>query len=265
MGIPLLSGRDFTAADRLGGAQVAMINQTMAKQYFKGRDPIGEEINLSAADKPDWWQIVGVTGDVKAFGQDQPAHADIYRPLDQQPSSIIAFTLRTETDPAVMVKVAEETVWSVDPDLAVFQAIPMASLAAQSLALRRASSVLISGFAVLALVLACIGIYGVTAYGVTQRTQEIGLRIALGAQRAHVLRMVLGLSFRLTLVGLVIGMAGALASTRLLTSLLFEVTAMNPGIFLAAAALLMLVAILASYLPARRATLVDPMQALRTD
>lgn len=265
MGIPLLSGRDFTAADRLGGAQVAMINQTMAKQYFKGRDPVGEEINLSAADKPDWWRIVGVTGDVKAFGQDQPAHADIYRPLDQQPSSIIAFTLRTETDPAVMVKVAEETVWSVDPDLAVFQAIPMASLAAQTLALRRASSVLISGFAVLALVLACIGIYGVTAYGVTQRTKEIGLRIALGAQRAHVLRMVLGLSFRLTLVGLVIGMAGALASTRLLTSLLFEVTAMNPGIFLAAAALLMLVAILASYLPARRATLVDPMQALRTD
>jgi putative ABC transport system permease protein len=118
---------------------------------------------------------------------------------------------------------------------------------------------------VLALVLACIGIYGVTAYTVTQRTQEIGLRIALGAQRADVLRMVLGLSFRLTLAGLVIGMAGALASTRLLASLLFEVTATSPGIFLAAAALLMAVAILASYLPARRATLVDPMQALRTD
>jgi putative ABC transport system permease protein len=265
MGIPVLRGRAFTDADRAGGLQVAMINQTMAKQFFKGRDPVGEELNLGDADKPAWWRIVGVTGDVKAFGQDQPTHADIYRPFDQHPYSIIAFTLRTETDPGSMVKVAEQTLWSVDPELPVFQAIPMASLAAQTLALRRASSVLISGFAMLAMMLACIGIYGVMTYAVMQRTQEIGVRMALGAQRADVQRMVLGLGFRLTLVGLVIGIAGALASTRLLTSLLFEVAAMNLGIFLAAATVLMAVAILASYLPARRAASLDPMQALRME
>jgi predicted permease len=265
MGIPVLRGRAFTDADRTGGPQVAMINQTMAKQFFKGRDPVGEELNLGDADEPDWWRIVGVTGDVKAFGQDQPTHADIYRPFDQHPYSIIAFTLRTETDPGSMVKVAEQTLWSVDPELPVFQAIPMTSLAAQTLALRRASSVLISGFAMLAMMLACIGIYGVMTYAVMQRTQEIGVRMALGAQRADVRRMVLGFGFRLTLVGLVIGIAGALASTRLLASLLFQVAAMNLGIFLAAATVLMAVAILASYLPARRAASLDPMQALRME
>jgi hypothetical protein len=170
MRIPLLRGRAFTDRDRRGSAQVALVNQTLAKQYFKNRDPVGKELNLGTADKPDWWRIVGVTGDVKAFGQDQPTQADIYRPFNQEPFPIIAFTLRTETDPAAMVKAAEQALWSIDPDLAVFKAIPMDLLAAQTLAVRRASSVLIAGFAVLALVLACIDIYGVMAYVVVQRT-----------------------------------------------------------------------------------------------
>ncbi len=265
MGIALLRGRAFTDADRADSAHVAMINQTFARQYFKDKDPIGEELNLGTADKPDWWRIVGVSGDVKSFGQDQPTHAEIYRPLDQDPFPIIAFTLRTETDPAAMIKPAEQALWSVDPDLPIFKAIPMDSLANQSLALRRASSVLISGFAVLALVLACIGIYGVMAYAVTQRTQEIGVRMALGAGRADVLRMMMGLGFRLTATGVIIGLAGALASTRLLTSLLFETAAMNPLIFSLAAVVLVAVAILASYLPARRAASIDPINALRTE
>jgi len=141
----------------------------------------------------------------------------------------------------------------------------MDALASQTLALRRASSVLISGFAVLALVLASIGIYGVMAYAVAQRTPEIGVRMALGAHRAAVLHLVMGLGFRLTLAGVAIGLAGALASTQLLRSLLFEVSAMNPIIFSLTAAVLAAVAILASYLPARRAASIDPMQALRTD
>jgi predicted permease len=265
MGIPLLRGRAFTEEDRAGGAQVAMINQTFAKQYFRDRDPVGEELNLGDAGKPDWWRIVGVTGDVKAFGQDQPTHADIYRPFDQHPYPIVAFTLRTETGAAAMMKAAEQTLWSVDPDLPVFEAIPMDALASQTLALRRASSVLISGFAILALALACLGIYGVTAHAVTQRTQEIGVRMALGAQRADVMRLILGLGLRLTLAGVAIGLAGALASSRLLASLLFEVNAMNPWIFSAAAMVLVAVAILAMYIPSRRAASLDPMRALRTE
>ncbi len=265
MAIPLLGGRSFTDGDRAGGLQVAMINQTLAKQYFKDKDPIGQELNLGAADKPDWCRIVGIAGDVKAFGQDQPTHADIYRPFDQQPFPIIAFTLRTETDPASMVKAAEQALWSVDPDLSVFKAIPMNMLAEQTLAVRRASSVLISAFAVLALVLACIGIYGVMAYAVTQRTQEIGVRMALGAGRADVLRMMMSFGLRLTLLGTVIGLIGTFAAARLLASLLFEVDAMNPLIFSSAVAVLAGVAILASYLPARKAASIDPMRALRAE
>jgi len=265
MGIPLLRGRAFTDADRAGSAQVVMINQTFAKEYFKGKDPIGEELNLGSADKPDWWRIVGVTGDVKSFGQDQPTHADIYRPLDQKPFPIVAFVLRTGTDPAAMVQGAEQALWSVDPDLPVFQAIPEDKLASQTLALRRASSALISGFAVLALVLACIGIYGVMAYAVTQRTPEIGVRMALGAQREHVLRMMMLRGLRLAAVGVAIGVGGALASTRLLASLLFEVGAMNPLVFALAIGLMLAVAVLASYLPARRAAAIDPMKALRAE
>ncbi|HEY1949591.1 MAG TPA: ABC transporter permease [Bryobacteraceae bacterium] len=265
MGIPLLRGRAFTDLDRADGAPVAMINQTMMKQYFPGKDPVGEELDLGTPEKPDWWRIVGVTGDVKAFGQDQPTHADIYRPFQQHPFPIIAFTLRTETDSATMIKAAEQALWSVDPSLAVFKAIPMDLLSAQTLAVRRASSVLISGFALLALVLACIGIYGVMAYAVVQRTQEIGVRMALGAQRADVLRMILGSGFRMTLTGVVIGLAGALAASRLLASLLFQVSAVNPVIFSLAAVVLAGMAILASFLPARRATRIDPIQALRAE
>jgi putative ABC transport system permease protein len=265
MRIPLLRGRAFTDSDRAGAAQVAMINETLAKRYFHGRDPVGEELNLGAADKPDWWRIVGVIGDVKAFGQDQPAHADIYRPFSQEPFPIVAFTLRTETDPAAMIKPAEQALWGIDSDMPVFKAIPMDVLATQRLAVRRASSVLISGFAILALVLACIGIYGVMAYAVVQRTQEIGVRMALGAQQADVLRTILAFGVRMTFAGVAIGLAGALASSRLLASLLFHISAINPLIFSLATVVLVGMAILASFLPARGATRIDPMQALRNE
>jgi putative ABC transport system permease protein len=270
MAIPLLRGRNFTDADRAGSPQVILINQTMADRFFKGRNPIGEEVNLNppsqgAPDKPDWWRIVGVVGDVKAFGQDQPTHADIYHPFAQQPDPLIAFTLRTATEPASMMKSAEQALWSVDPELPVFKMVIMDQLADQSLAVRRASSVLVSAFAVLALVLACIGIYGVMAYSVTQRTPEIGVRMALGARRVDVLRLIMGFGIRLTLVGVLIGLVGAFVSTRLMTSLLFEVSAANPLAFFIPAALLVAVTVLAAYLPARRAASIDPMRALRAE
>jgi putative ABC transport system permease protein len=265
MNIPLLRGRTFTDADRAGGSQVAMINQTLAKRFFKDRDPIGEDLNLGENNKPDWWQIVGITGDVKSFGQDQPAHANIYRPFDQIPFPLVAFTLRTETDPASMVQAAEQSLWSVDPNLPVLKAIPMDMLANQTLGVRRASSVLISSFALLALVLSCIGIYGAMAYTVTQRTQEIGVRMALGAERIDVLRMIMGFGVRLMIVGVMIGLAGVFASSRFLDSLLFEVSPISPLIFSAALAVLIAVTLLASYPPARRAASMDPMRALRTE
>lgn len=265
MNIPLLRGRTFTQADRAGGLQVVMINQTLAKQYFKDRDPVGEELNLGTEDKPDWWQIVGVTGDMKAFGQDQLTHAEIYRPFDQVTFPLVAFTLRTETDPASMVQTAQLALWSVDPNLPVLKAIPMDLLAKQRLGLRRASSVLIASFALLALVLSCIGIYGVVAYTVAQRTQEIGVRMALGARRMDVLRMIMGSGMRLMLSGIVIGLIGALASSRLLKSLLFEVSPISPLIFSLALAALVVVTMLSLVLPGHRAIHIDPMQALRTE
>lgn len=263
MNIPLLRGRSFTEADRAGGLQVAMINQTLARKYFKQRDPIGEELNLGTADKPDWWQIVAISGDVKAFGQDQATHAEIYRPFAQYPFPLIAFTLRTETDPASMVQAAQQTLWSVDPNLPVLKAIPMDLLARQTLGVRRASSVLISAVALLALILSCIGIYGVMAYTVTQRTQEIGVRMALGAQRMDVLRMIMGFALRLVFAGVMIGLAGAFASSRLLASLLYGVKPSDPLPLIAVSLLLLTVTLLAALIPVRRAAKVDPMVALR--
>jgi predicted permease len=265
MNIPLLRGRNFTDADRAGSQQVAIVNQTFAEQFFKGKDPVGQDLNIGVADKPDWWHIVGIVGDVKAFGQDQPTHSDIYKPFEQEPFPIVAFTIRTETDPAAILNSAEQTLWSVDPDLPVFKAISMDLLADQSRAVRRASSVLVSAFAVLALVLASIGMYGVMAYAVAQRTQEIGVRMALGAQRGDVLRLIMSFGLRLTCTGVLIGMIGALISTRLLISLLFEVSATNPLVFALPAALLIAVTVLAAYLPARRAASIDPMRALRAE
>jgi len=261
----VLHGRGITDADRADGLKVALINQTLANEHFKGRDPMGEALNLDTPEKPEWWQIVGVTGDVKAFGQDQPTHADIYRPFDQVPFPLVAFTVRTATDPDAMTKAAEQAMWSVDPGLPVMKAITMELLTAQTLAVRRASSVLIAGFALLALLLACIGIYGTMAYAVSRRTREIGVRMALGARRGDVLRMVLGSGLRLASVGIALGLAGALAASRLLGSLLFDTSPINPLIFCLAAALLAATAVVASFLPARRAASVEPMQALRTE
>jgi predicted permease len=263
MNIRLLRGRTFTEGDRAGGLQVAMINQTMAKQYFKDRDPIGEELNLGTTNKPEWWRIVGVTDDVKSFGQDQPTHADIYRPFDQIPFPIVAFTVRTETDPVSIVKSAEQTVWDVDPILPVLDPIPMDQLAKQTLGVRRASSVLISSFALLALILSCIGIYGVIAYTVTQRTREIGVRMALGAQRMDVVRMIMGSGILLTSAGVIIGLIGGAVASRFLVSLLYGIKPSDPLTLASVSLLLTAVALVASFIPARRAAKLDPAVALR--
>ncbi|MHB8412547.1 MAG: ADOP family duplicated permease [Candidatus Acidiferrales bacterium] len=265
MRIPLLRGRSFTGADRDGTLRVAIVDETLARRYLGGKDPVGKRLNLGTPEKPEWWQVVGEVGNVKAFGFERPDLPTLYRPYAQLPVGLIAFTIRTEGDPAALLKSAEQAVWDVDEDQPVFQALPMSTLAAQSVALRRVSTLLLAGFAMLALALAAVGIYGVMAYSVAQRTHEIGVRMALGAQQDDVLKMVVGQGIKLILVGAGIGIVAALALTRLMAALLFGVTATDPATFLGVTILLVAVALLACYIPARRAMRTDPMVALRDE
>jgi len=263
MRIPLLRGRSFTDADRDGTLRVTIVDETLARRYLGGMDPVGKRLNLGTPEKPEWWQVVGEVGNVKAFGLERPDLPTLYRPYAQHPVGLIAFTIRTEGDPAALSKSAEQAVWDVDEDQPVFQAFPMSTLAAQSVALRRVSTLLLALFATLALALAAVGIYGVMAYSVAQRTHEIGVRMALGAQSTDILLLVLEQGARLVLLGVILGMFAALALTRLMASILFDVSASDPMTFLCITTLLMAVALLACYIPARRAMRVDPMVALR--
>lgn len=263
MQIPLLRGRVFSDADQANSEQVAIVNATLVQRYLRGEDPLGRRLNVASPDRPEWWTVVGVVGDVKAFGPDQAAHADIYFPVDQAWFPGVAFVMRTANDPATTLKSAEQAVWKVDKDQAIFKAIPVSALAAQAIAVRRVSMVLFAGFAAVALLLAAVGIYGIMAFAVAQRTHEIGVRIALGARQSDILRMVLRQGMQLATIGLAIGILSALALTRLIRTLLFNVSATDPFTFVTVAVLLIAVALLACYIPARRAMRVDPMIALR--
>jgi putative ABC transport system permease protein len=263
MGIALLHGRDFTDSDNTGSEQVAIVNSTLAHRYFGNEDPIGKTLDIQEDAHIEHWHIVGIVSDVRAFGPEEAAHADLYRPLAQKSFPLLSFTVRTTGDPAILLNSAEQAIWRVDKDQPIFDAMPMSLLASQSLTLRRTSTIVLASFAGLALLLAAIGLYGVIAYSVSQRTHEIGIRMALGALRRDVLQMVLRSGMRLVLIGELIGLGAALLLTRLSASLLFGVTPTNPWILGIALAVLTLVAFLASYIPASRATKVDPMIALR--
>ena len=263
MGIALLRGRDFSDSDRSGTEQVAIVNSTLAHRYFGNEDPIGKIVEVEEDGHPQRWRIIGMASDVKAFGPEEAAHADLYRPLAQLSFPLLSFVIRTTGDPASLLKSAQQAVWRVDKDQPIFDAMPMTLLASQSLTLRRTSTIVLASFASLALLLAAIGLYGVMAYSVSQRTHEIGIRMALGAKRRDVMRLVLRSGMRLVFMGEAIGLAAALLLTRLSSSLLFGVTPTDPWILGAAITLLTAVALLASYIPASRATRVDPMVALR--
>ena len=265
MGISVLRGRSFTDADRAGSEPVAIISATLARHYFGGDDPLGRTIDLGDAAHPQPWRIVGLVSDVKAFGPEQLAHADLYRPLAQNSFRLLAFTLRATGDPAALLKTAEQALWDVDKDQPIFDAMTMTSLASQSVTLRRTSTVLMGSFAGLALILAAVGLYGVMSYSVAQRTHEIGIRMALGAKHQDVLRLVLTNGLRLVLIGEVIGAIAALALTRTATSLVYGVRPGDPGILLAATGVLTLIALTASFIPALRASKVNPIQALRCE
>jgi putative ABC transport system permease protein len=263
MGISLLEGRDFSGADRAGSEPVAIINSTLAHHYFGNEDTLNKVLTLAEFDPSKKWRIVGVVSDIKAFGPEQTTHADLYRPLAQVPYFLLGFVVRTSGDPTPLLKPAQQAIWDVDKDQPVFDAFPMTLLTAQSLTLRRTSTIMLAGFAALALILAAVGLYGVIAYSVSQRSHEIGIRMALGAKHRDVLRLMLEGGMRLVLLGEVVGLAATLFLMRLFSSLLVGVSAGDPGMLALALVTLTVVALLATYIPARRAAKVDPMVALR--
>lgn len=262
MGMALLRGRYFTDADRTGSQQVAIVNSTFAHRYFGAEDPIGKVLEISDGGQQRW-VVIGEVPDVRAFGPEEPAHADLYRPLAQVSFPLLAFTVRTSGDASSALNSAKQAVWNVDKDQPIFDAMPLSLLAAQSVTLRRVSAILLGGFSSLALGLAALGLYGLMAYSVTQRTHEIGIRVALGAGRGDVLLEMLGSGMRLVLVGVAVGFTAALIVARLGSSLLYQVSPGDPLILAGAGGILMTVALIAISIPARRAAKVDPMVALR--
>jgi putative ABC transport system permease protein len=264
METPLKRGRFFTDADDRQAPQVVLIDEALAARYFSNRDPVGLRIKRGGpASEAPWMTIVGLVGNIKSDGFDKPDQPHLYFPIFQNPAYAMAIYLRTDVAPLTVTQSVREQVRALDRDLPVFGERTMSQVAAESVSRRRFAMQLVGLFGILALLLAAVGIYGVIAYSVTQRTREIGIRVALGASRSAILRWVLKQGMVLTTAGVVIGLVGALALTRLLRSLLFGVGPTDIVTYGALAVLLTIVALIACYVPARRATKVDPLIALR--
>jgi len=268
MRINLLQGRDFSWSDAPQTQPVIMINEVMAKTYWPNEDPLGQRIRQGGPDDHElpWLTITGIVADVREFDPVTAPRPTMYFPIAQfaEPAGILRdWVVRTDDDPKAIAANLRGAVWDVDKDLPVTRIRTMDEVRSMSVASPRLNLLLFGLFAALALVLATIGIYGVTAYSVAQRTREIGIRIALGARRNDVLRLVIGQGARLALIGVVLGMIGAFALTRLMASMIYGVSAVDPLTFFAVAFLLAVVALTACYIPARRAMRVDPLVALR--
>jgi putative ABC transport system permease protein len=267
MGIPLLSGRLVTEEDVVNNNGAVLVNEALAKRFFPGEDPLGKRISTATntGQNTQWQTIVGVVGNVRHLGLDIEPRPEIYYHTNTSPPFGPVFVIRTTSDPQNLIAAVRTKVRELDRNLPISNINTMEQLVAQSVAQRRFGMILLGIFAGLALVLAGIGIYGVMSYAVAQRTQEIGIRMALGAERRDVLKMIVGQGMVLTTAGIGLGLAAAFALTRLMSNLLFDVKASDPLTFALIALLLAGVALLACYLPARRATKVDPMVALRCE
>jgi predicted permease len=267
MGIPLLRGRYFTEHDGPKSAHVLIVSESLAKKYWPGQDALGKRLKWGPPESIDpWLTVVGVVGDVKQGPLETAADAHTYEPYAQLGAPLsLRIAVRGQGDSAGLAAGVRAAVWSLDRQLALGSVRTMDEVISRSTASRRFSLVLLAAFAALALLLAAIGIYAVLAYSVARRTHEIGVRMALGARSGDVVRLVLGQGLRVTAIGIVFGVAGALGSTRFLQSLLYEVQPTDPPTFIGALLLLVSVSVAASYLPARRAVRVDPMVALRNE
>ena len=263
--IPLLEGRTFTSQDDLNTSPVVIINQSMANRFWPDEDPLGKRIRFGEASDPAY-TIVGVVGDIKHMGLNADEGAVMYQPHAQKRFPWLRWmtlVVRTDEDARGLAAAVRSRIQEVDKDQPVYGVATMEQLLAESIATPRFSTLLLAGFALLALALTVIGVYGVVSYTIAQRTREIGIRMALGAQMRDVIRLVIGQGLKLVLTGVGLGLAGAGALTHTMKSLLFGVSATDPGIFAMVAVLLTGVALLACYLPSRRAAKVDPMIALR--
>lgn len=261
LGIPLIRGRDFNEHDTNETPPIALINETLAKRYFPGEDPIGKQLNIEGQKAPR--EIVGIIGDVKQIKLDSEVKSEIYVPFLQFPLASMSIVVRANTDPSSITSAVLSQIAVVDKDQPVFRVKTMDQYLSESMAQRRFSTILLGTFAALALTLAAIGIYGVLNYLVTQRTHEIGIRMALGAKQRDILKLVVGHGMLLSLLGIVIGIAAALFLTRIMSSLLYGVSATDPWTYIALSLVLAGVALLACIIPARRASKVDPLIALR--
>jgi predicted permease len=267
MGIRLKRGRFFTEQDGREGAEqpgVIIVNETFAKtKWPDGKDPIGERVRTG--EKSPWLTVIGITGDVKHYGLERDVRPGVYLPLPRIPLSTMSFAVKTAGDTAALIPTARKIVRELDPELPVYNARTMNERMALNLTLRVAYSWMLAVFAAVALLLALGGSYGVTSYLVSQRTRELGIRVALGAKRADISRTVLKGAIGLVATGLLIGIAGAIGAGRFLSSLLFGVVPYDPLILSLAASALFATGCLANWLPARRASRVDPMVSLRAD
>ena len=262
MGIPLIAGRTFTEQDNLDHPRVVVIDETLARRFFPDQDPIGKHLQIPDATRPAR-EIVGVVGGVRDTGFDQQPRPTIYFPSLQSPDQTMSLVVRTALPPSAILPAIKNAIWSVDKNQPIYEVRSMDEIISGIVSAQRLAFLLLGVFAFLALALAAIGIYGVTSYVVSERTHEIGVRIALGAQPRDVSRIVLSHGARLVGIGVIGGTVAALALTRLLSSLLFGISATDPWTFVAVAILLTSVALAACYIPARRAMRVDPIVALR--
>jgi putative ABC transport system permease protein len=266
MGIRVVNGRTFTRQDDRSAPPVVVINESLSRKYWPGENPLGRRVLIPGPnDSTVPHEIIGIVTDVRAAGLEEPAEGEMYFSTWQSADPIICLALRTSLDPASLAGQLRAAVWSLDRDQPVTHVMPLAELASESLAFRRAGMWLAASFGALALVLAAIGIYGVLSYSVSRRTREIGVRLALGATRADVLRVVMREGLTMTTVGVVIGIGAAIGLSRFLAGLLYQISPADPLTHLAVAATLMLVAVAATAVPARRATRVDPLVSLRAE
>jgi putative ABC transport system permease protein len=262
MGIPLLKGREFSGADHERAPLVAVINETMAKRYWPNANPIGQRIKETFSDEA-WREIVGIVGSVRHLARGEAPKPEMFVPLSQVPPTTLNVAVRTQVELGSFAATLRRSVTAIDANLPVFEVRTMEDRLFESVAQPRFRTMLLDVFAALALMMAVVGLYAVMAVSVAQRTHELGIRVALGAQRRDVIGLILRQGIKLVSLGIVIGLAGAWALTRVLTTLLYEVKPTDPLTFVAVPVLLITVAILACWLPARQAASVDPLTALR--
>ena len=264
LGIPLLRGRTFTDRDVEKSPMVAVVDEAFVRRHFPNEDPIGQGIDIGNGTD-GFYEIVGVVGTVHYLGLETTPNPTMYVPYKQDVFSTMWVVARTDGDAAQLAAPARQAVREVDPGLPAYSLSPLRNIVSESVGQRRFSMLLLGLFAAIALFLAAVGLYGVVAYTVTQRTQEIGVRMAIGAQRGDVLSMVVGGGMKLALAGVALGLIAAFGLSRLMATLLFQVEPSDPVSYGVTALVLLVVAALACYVPARRATRVDPIVALRQE